>query len=329
MVSDETLIIEDVVDLYYLTKLDLSAGFLCYSGNEQRLFVDGRYIEEAKGAFLRSDENIVQFLKKYKKVRFDSESTSYNRYLSLKKLAKAAGCSLLPIKSPIKKQRAIKTKEEIQKLKKAAALGYLGFEFVKSRLKEGVTEEEVANALKIFWLQRGASGVAFEPIIAFGKNSSKPHHRAGKTALKKNEIALIDIGVTLNHYHSDMTQTYFLGKPNPKLQKIYAIVEEAQEEALQLCKAGTPIRKLDEKARAIIKKYGYGEQFKHSLGHGLGLEVHEHPILKVPSEHQDLPLEEGMVITIEPGIYLDNLGGVRLEKSILIKKNGYEDLILA
>jgi len=261
-----------------------------------------------------------------KRLGFDSASTSYNSYTALAKQLKESGIQLFPLENPVIKMREVKEEHEIALLREAAALGSQGYDTVCSLLKEGITEKEVATELEIFWKRKGGEGIAFEPIIAFGKNSSMPHYHPGDTQLKKGDNVLIDIGVTLNHYQSDMTRVVFFGDPNPKLLEINAIVTKAQALALELCRPGTTIGELDDAARNHIKAHGYGEQFPHSLGHGIGLAVHESPILRNRHPYQDQILKAGMVITIEPAIYLPGIGGIRLEDSIAITDTGYENL---
>jgi Xaa-Pro aminopeptidase len=150
-----------------------------------------------------------------------------------------------------------------------------------------------------------------------------PHYKTSNVPLKKGDIVLLDIGVTLNHYHSDMTRTVFFGPPQKELAKIYEITKLAKEAALKLTKPGVKIKALDEAARSHIEKKGYGDKFSHGLGHGVGLEVHEAPSVNGKSK---AILEEGMVITVEPGIYLPKLGGVRLEDTVVVTKSGYQSL---
>lgn len=257
---------------------------------------------------------------------FDAENTSYQEYLEWQKKMKPLGLSLLPLDNPIKLLRMIKDPEEILLLRQAAQLGCKGYDFVCSLLKEGVTEAELAVELEIFWKRQGAKGLAFEPIIAFGANGSMPHYRSGDTTLKNGMSVLIDIGVNDRHYHSDMTRVIFYGEPSPEIVKIHEIVVKAQQLAIDLCRPGTLIGELDKAARGYITEQGYGDYFTHSLGHGVGLEIHEAPWIRQASSWAKMPLQEGMVITIEPGIYLNGVGGVRVEDTLLITSSGHEIL---
>lgn len=341
--SCDAIIIDDPINLYYLTGLQLSSGSLLLQSNDAHLLVDGRYFESAKKTspvpvvLSDRDQKALQTLfeqanSSVAKLGFNSESTTYKSYLELqatlnllhKKSHKYL--SLIPLENPVKSLRSIKTDSEFSDLREAAKLGSEGFDFVCSQLKEGISEIELASELEIFWKRRGAKGPAFEPIIAFGANSSMPHYRAGSARLKKGDCVLIDIGVNLHHYNSDMTRVVFFGKPSPKMLEIYSVVQQAQQAALNLCRPGTPIGELDQTARKVMANYGYEEYFTHSLGHGIGLEVHEWPLLRNSLPYKDLPLAEGMAITIEPGIYLPNIGGIRIEDTILITSHGHENL---
>lgn len=337
------LLIEDAINLYYLTGLQLSAGKLFIDKSDAYLMVDSRYFDSCK----RNKALIVKLAQTGKdpleelllnecsqvgQLAFDTVATSYKGFCHLKKLIQKIAKSekrkiaLVPLDRPLTKLRSIKDPEEIELLSDAAELGSKGFDFACSRLRLGITEIEVANELEIFWKQHGSKGLAFEPIIAFGANSSMPHYRAGNVKLKKNDAVLIDIGVNLQHYHSDMTRMVYFGKPDPCFLEIHAVVQEAQKAALDLCRPGTSIGNLDIAARAVMAKYGYEDKFIHSLGHGVGLEIHEHPFLRNAAPYKDLLLEKGMVITIEPGIYLSGFGGVRLEDTIVITQKGYKNL---
>lgn len=329
----EALIIEHPTNLLYLTGLELSAGKLYISQQECCLVADGRYFEDCQSQTLYPVFALDQWtLKEWVHAQnihslgFDSDQTSYQSYLSLHAMAEELSLSLRALPSPLQKLRLIKDQDEIQLLRKAAQLASEGCRWIISLLSAGVSEEELAFELEFFWKKRGAKKLAFDPIIAFGPNSSKPHHRASATVLQDQMNVLIDIGVVYQHYHSDMTRVVYFGQPDPRIQTIYAIVEEAKQKAAELCRPGTLIGELDQTARSFIASKGYGEYFVHSLGHGIGLDIHEQPTVKAQGPYSQLPLQAGMVLTIEPGIYLPGIGGVRLEDSLLITESGYENL---
>jgi Xaa-Pro aminopeptidase len=329
----QALLIEDPTDLLYLTGLELSAGKLYISTFTACLVVDGRYFENCCKQTLYP----VTLLEKFsfqawvkdgslQTLGFDSHQTSYQNYLALLNSCSDLKVSLIPIPAPLQQMRLIKDEDEIYLLRQAARLAQKGCQLVISSLREGITEEELAFELEFFWKKKGAKKLSFDPIIAFGKNSSMPHYRAGSTILKKGMHVLIDIGVVFQHYHSDMTRVVYFGEAEPKIQAIYAIVEEAKNRAMEKCHPGTLIGELDRTARNIIAESGYGNYFTHSLGHGVGLNVHEAPTIKTEGLWSQMPLEPGMVLTIEPGIYLPEIGGVRLEDTLLITEFGYENL---
>ncbi len=337
----DLLIIEEVTNLYYMTGIELSAGKLLVDAKGACLFVDSRYYETCQKLSPFTVElfegNVIQDWicerPPHKTLGFDSSTTPYNRFLELKKfslsLKKRLGgtpVKLTALQAPLKMIRCIKDAEEITLLKNAANLGSEGFDFLCNSLQAGITETELALELEIFWKRKGSKALGFDPIIAFGANGSMPHYRPGKTRLKQSDSVLFDIGVNVKHYFSDMTRVVYFGTPREEIPKIYDIVREAQRRALKLCKPGTLVKELDQAARSFITKSGYGQNFTHNLGHGVGLEIHETPSLSSKSVDKNMPLEEGMVITIEPGIYLPDIGGVRLEDTVVITANGYENL---
>jgi Xaa-Pro aminopeptidase len=332
----DALLVQDAVSLYYLTGLAVSAGTIIISKEEAAFFVDSRYFELCQQhspipTQLIQAHTFESFLERdsFREIRylgFDNNHLTHKVFQELHAVAEKLGISLRGLDNPIGKLRIIKDAAEIALLKEAADLGSIGFDYVLTLLREGITEEEIAQELEIFWKRRGSKAVAFDPIIAFGANSSMPHHRAGKTTLKKGDLVLIDIGVNYKHYHSDMTRTVFFSESHPQLIGIYHIVKEAQQKAMDLCHPGTLIGDLDAAARDHITSKGFGDFFTHSLGHGIGLDIHEAPWLRNRPPHNSLPLLEGMVITIEPGIYLPGVGGVRIEDSIVIGNEGHVNL---
>lgn len=322
----DALIIEKPVDLFYLTGLNLSLGTLILSKKGARLFVDGRYLAYAKKGPIPCEKmtaaGCTKELTPFTSIGFDAAHTTYFRWQGLEKLA---GKKMIPKKSPTEAARAIKSAAEIKALKKSAALLWKGYQFLKKRLKVGMSEKEAAVLFEIYCLEKNADGMAFDPIVAFGKNTALPHHRPGKTRLKKSDCVLLDLGVTLNKYHSDMTRTFFLGKADPRVVVFEAVVKAAHKAALQLCRPGVKVGELDKAACQVIEKAGLKPYLAHSLGHGVGLEVHEFPRLKFQGEDSDAVLKDGMVITIEPGLYWPGVGGYRHEDTIVITKKGYEN----
>ncbi len=326
----------DPITIFYLTGLDFSAGVLLLKADNALLFVDGRYFTIAQEkspcpVFLHTEDNMKNAFSHSMRVVFDSSIFNYQAWQNLnrsfEKWEKAQNISLhlVPIFAPFQMIRFIKEEEEILSLKRSAELNQKGFYHLLSLLREGIEEKELAREFAIFCLKNGADGLSFDPIIAFGVNTCYPHHKSGQAKLKKNDIVLMDLGVTLNHYCSDMTRTFFFKEKDPELNRIYSVVEKAQKKALRLCKPGIFIGDLDKAAREEMKKSNLEAFFPHSLGHGIGLEIHEYPRIKWDSESRDIVLECGMVFTVEPGIYLPEKGGVRYEDTIVITEHGYDN----
>ena len=323
----DAFLVERPLDLFYLTEMKLSCGKLLVTANECTLLVDGRYLQIAqeKSPCPSKLDGAGQLLKLchaqgIKQLGFDGQHTSYDHFINLGK-----GLTLVPASAYYKNMRAIKDESEILKMKKSAALLWEGFEYICALLKEGITERVVATAFEIFCLQKGADGLSFEPIIAFGANGAMPHYRSQDVALKTGDPVLIDIGVVVDSYHSDMTRVVFFKKEDPYVKQLYSIAKKAQRAALDLCRPGTTFGQLDEAARKVMREENVEELFVHSLGHGIGLETHEFPKIRFDGEDKDVALESGMVFTIEPGLYAPGKGGVRYEDTIVITPSGYEN----
>jgi Xaa-Pro aminopeptidase len=320
-------LVDNSVDLRYLTGLQLSLGALFVLQRKCCLFVDGRYLEVAQNLSPvpvqpLSNDSKLAFLKDVQTLAFDGDHMTYSNFLQLKKLK----FKLVSKPELLRDLRLIKDMGEIGTMKKAAEFGYMAYLYLKGLLRPGVTEIELARELEIYSLKNGAEGMSFEPIIAFGKNSSLPHHRSGETKLKVNDIALFDLGVVVDKYCSDMTRVEFVGKPDPELKKLYDINFKAQRAALAKCKPGVKLKELDLAARKVMADAGVEKYFVHNLGHGIGLKVHEYPRISKDHANKDVELEPGMAITIEPGLYLPGKGGVRYEDTIIITPRGYTNL---
>ena len=220
--------------------------------------------------------------------------------------------------------REIKTSEEIAGIRAASELKEATVMPLLEAITEGVRERELAAEIEYSLRRAGASGVSFPPIVAFGEGSSLPHYSPGDRALKSGDIVLIDCGCVLDGYCSDWTRSFCFGSiPGSWFEEIYAVTLEAQLAGLAACQPGAACRDVDAAARSIIQEAGYGDHFGHGLGHGLGIEVHESPRLNATSS---ATLAPGMVVTVEPGIYLAGRGGVRIEDLVVITENGHEVL---
>jgi Xaa-Pro aminopeptidase len=245
-------------------------------------------------------------------------------YLDYTELAEALpGCELLPSAHMIRKLRAVKDSGEVELIIQAQRLAEASYVDIINRGLCDHSEKRLAADIDCAMIQGGADKPAFDTIVLAGPRSSMPHAIAGENSVGWNDNVLIDWGARRKYYNSDTTRTLFCGKMDTRLNKIYDIVLQAQIMALEAAVPGIPCRDLDRIAREYISNMGYGDNFGHGLGHGVGLEIHELPILN-PSSREIL--QPGMVITIEPGIYLPDTGGVRIEDLVLITENGSKNL---
>jgi len=325
-------LVDNVIDIFYFTGMQFSQGILFVTRREVVLCVDGRYIEMAKKSSpfpVRSiQEDVLKKIWTSPKweeaitIGFDKE-ISFAKYKKFKTFFCSLQRKFKPCNDPIQKQRAIKDREELSNLKKSVALLWKGFLYVKKFLKVGITEKKVALFFEWYCKKNGADDLAFKPIVAFGENSAFPHHHSGDRKLKNGDLVLVDIGVVVNGYMSDITRVIFFGEVPKKIKVLSHIVKEAYEKVLLHTRPGVEVGTLERIARTAM-----GEQerfFLHSLGHGIGLSVHEYPLISTKSKN--VQLEEGMVITIEPGLYLPGVGGVRHENMVVITKSGYHNLL--
>ena len=220
-----------------------------------------------------------------------------------------------PLSSLVKELRMRKDKHEIEAMKHAAKAVDRVFEGILSWDLLGMRERDLALKIELA-VRELSDGISFEPIVASGENAANPHHEPGKRRLRKGDLVILDYGAKWKEYCSDITRTIALGRPNKKLLEIYEVVKEAQENAYRVVREGVPAREVDSAARETIAKAGYGEYFTHRTGHGLGLDVHEEPYIGPDSK---TVLENGMTFTIEPGIYIPGLGGVRIEDDVVVQ----------
>jgi Xaa-Pro aminopeptidase len=227
----------------------------------------------------------------------------------------------VPLLDLVEGMRVIKSEEEIQQLKKSVLLNEQVFRAVHKTIAPGMTEIEIALALEQTMRKMGAECPSFETIVAFGSNAAKPHAVPTNRVLQDGEIVLIDMGLVLGGYCSDMTRTVVVGKPGKKFLRLLRVVRKAQLAGIQAIRAGAVCREVDKAARKVIADAGYGDFFGHSLGHGVGLAVHEAPGL---GPRNRTKLRAGMIVTIEPGIYIPEWGGIRLENMAVVREDGCE-----
>ena len=243
-------------------------------------------------------------------------------YLKLKKVLR--GIAEIKIDNePVRTLRKVKEKGELELMRKAGELTTEGMKAAYETIKPGVREYEVAAEIEYAMRKKGSWGTAFETIVASGVRSAFPHGGCTDRKMRKGDLVVVDIGATFQYYCSDMTRTIVAGKPSAKQKKIYEIVRLAQEEAFQAVKPGAKAKDIDSISRKVIKGAGYDEYYVHGLGHGVGLEIHEPPTLNSTSKDR---LAVGNVVTIEPGIYIVNFGGIRIEDTVLVQKRKGEKL---
>lgn len=212
---------------------------------------------------------------------------------------------------------------KIESIKKAANIANLAFEHIKSWIKPGMAEITVADEIERLLLEYGAEGLSFDTIVSCEERAADPHAVPTENLIPENCYLMIDFGCKYNGYCSDMTRMIKFGNPNEKLQEMHEIVEEAQKRGLAAVKAGVTAKEIDLACREYITEKEYGEEFKHTTGHGVGKEVHEPPKISYKSEEV---IKEGDVITVEPGIYVEGLGGIRIEDMVVVTKDGYTNL---
>ncbi|MEH7522159.1 Xaa-Pro peptidase family protein [Bacillus sp. JJ1503] len=315
----------------YMTNFTGSAGVVLISGENAQFITDFRYIEQAsaecegyeivKHAGSIPDE-VAEQAKKLgiKKLGFEQDHLTFSAY---KAYEKAVDTELVPVSGEIEKLRLIKSEAEIKILKAAADIADAAYKHILEFIRPGITELDVSNELEFFMRKAGAASSSFDIIVASGYRSALPHGRASDKVIEKGDFVTLDFGAYYNGYISDITRTLAVGEPDAKLKEIYDIVLQAQLRGMNGIKPGMSGKEADALTRDYITEKGYGENFGHSTGHGIGLEVHEGPTLSFKS---DVILEPGMVVTVEPGIYIPGLGGVRIEDDTVITKDHNESL---
>lgn len=328
------LLITDKHDIYNLVDFQASFAFLIVLKNKSYLFTDSRYQNLAnklagKELTVVIAENLlkqvqtIQAKHKIKTVVFQDSNLSYAKYRAFKRMFKSA--SFIADKSMISSQRAIKSATALKKLAKAQAINELTLKSTLKHLKLGVTEMQLRNIMLIEALKHGAEGFSFEPNIGFGKNSANIHHSPGNTKLKKDHLILIDMGVQVDNYHSDMTRCFLPKSATPLQIQTYETLLAGQSASIEAIQTGASCKKLDDICRKVLKTNQHAETFAHALGHGIGLEVHEVPTISSKSPIKN-KLEKNMVITIEPGIYIKDKFGIRLEDMLVVTDKGSKNL---
>lgn len=318
----------------YLSGFTGSAGYLLISQEEALLATDFRYYQQVQeqapaytlarmqGGTVEALASILQqHVAEGARLGFEAEHLTVALYENLRGAVGAA--QWVPTQGLVEHLRAVKEPEEVQAIRRAVALADEVLEAVLPTLRPGMTEKEVAWRLESAMRERGAEKVSFDLIVASGPNGAKPHAVTSDRPLGKGEPIVIDMGCVVDGYCSDLTRTVVLGEPDGRFRDLYDLVLRAQRVAEEGIRPGMSGREADALAREVIDAAGYKEEFGHSLGHGVGLEVHELPRLSALSEE---PLREGMVFTVEPGVYIPGWGGIRIEDMAVLRADGVEVL---
>lgn len=332
--KNDCVIITSPENRRYFTSFNSSDGFLVITVDEATFFTDSRYIEAAQKQITaceavllrRVSETIVPYLKEknIENIYLETERLTVAELNSLKKAFDFCKVEAKEeVDEIINKARAVKTDYEVDCIKKAQKIAEDAFSHILTFIKEGVTEKEIALELDFYMLKNGAEAVSFETIAVSGKNSSMPHGVPTDKKIENGDFITMDFGAVYNGYHSDMTRTVIVGKPTEKQKEVYETVLKAQKSALEVLKNGVTGFDADKVARDIIENAGYKENFGHGTGHGVGIEIHESPNL---SPYSKATLETGNVVTVEPGIYIPDEFGVRIEDMALITEDGYINL---
>lgn len=329
----DALLFFSLENIRYLCGFTGSDGVLIVTGQERTFLSDFRYEEQARGEireanFRKYKQKIAGIAKSLKALRvkrlgFESAAMTYETYHKLKE--KLPRVSFVPLAGQIARMRACKEPEELKKIRRAIQIAAGSFTDALSRLKPGARELAVAELLEYRMKRRGGEKSSFDTIVASGPRAALPHGRATGKRIQKKEMVIVDFGSRFQGYHSDETKTLILGRPDAMQRRIYDTVRRAQEKAMKTIRPGMNVRRIDAAAREVIKRAGYGKFFGHGTGHGVGLAVHEEPSISSTGRGA---VEEGMIFTIEPGIYIPGWGGVRLEDMVRVTARGYEVLTI-
>ncbi len=326
----DAVLLNKPANRFYATGFTGSAGTVVITPDELYMITDFRYksqVQEQSPDFtyleIDKHETAIKYINNlgFKRVGIEEEFISYSLAMSYED--QIPGIELVPMKSQLTKIRSVKSAEEVASVKKAAALADEGWDMIQKKVRPGVSEKELALELEVYMRKKGANDVSFKFIVASGTRSALPHGIASDKLIEAGDFVVFDYGNLVNGYCSDMTRTLVVGQATDQQKEIYDTVLKAQIASLEAVKPGITGTELDLIARDIITEAGYGDYFGHGLGHGVGIEIHELPHVNHLGTE---PLIPGNIITIEPGIYLPELGGVRIEDLVLVTENGYEVL---
>ncbi|MDP2916811.1 MAG: Xaa-Pro peptidase family protein [Dehalococcoidia bacterium] len=331
----DAILVSQPENRYYLSGFDGSAGFLLITAQKQVLATDFRYIEQAKMQapdyeIFRTIGNLSEWFPGFvaeqniNRLGFESGHLTFSTYAQLSDILKSLSRpKLVPLNGIVESLRIVKEPEEIALITRAVKLTDRAFKYGENILRPGITEKALAWEIERFIREHGSQSVPFELIVVAGAVAALPHAKPSDRPIKAGETVIVDIGAKISGYTSDMTRTFWLGTRDDTFERVYQTVLNAKLTAIAGIKAGMTGHEVDNIAREVIKKAAYGEAFGHGLGHGIGLATHEAPRLGPNSTDV---LTDGMVFTVEPGIYLVGWGGVRIEDDVIIE-NGKASVI--
>jgi Xaa-Pro aminopeptidase len=330
----EALLVTDFTNVTYLTGFTGEDSYLLLREEGETLLTDGRFTtqlsEECPGLDLlirKPGVSIIQAavraIKNSEISRLGIEADSMTVGVEDKISDKLPNLAIMPTSGLVEKLRLIKDREEIELIRVAIRQAEKAFAVIRASLQPEMTEKQICDALEHQFRLFGAKDAAFPSVVALGARAALPHAIPGKERLGEENILLIDWGVCEGLYRSDLTRTLVAGRIPPKFARVYKTVLDAQRKAIDAVRPGAVCQDVDDAARSVIVKAGYGRRFTHGLGHGIGLQVHEAP--RVAAKNQTV-LKPGMIVTIEPGIYIPGWGGVRIEDDVLVTRHGHEVL---
>ena len=331
----DALIVASLPNVEYITGFNGSnALILIEDTGEVTLFTDPRYkiaaaqvfkgrIRIVKNRASLADAALKLALKKrHKRIGFEKLHLTYAEYLTINENLPLSA-ELVPSGGDLENQRMVKDAPELAAIRKSVATNSAAFDAGIKKVRLGMTETDLAAEIDYQQRRRGATGTAFDTIVAFGERSALPHAHPGSAKLTNHDIILIDVGARQDSYTSDMTRMLCVGQVSAAVKRLYQAVLESHLAAIDAIREGVSAQKIDQVARTVLEGHGLDKQFVHSTGHGLGLEIHEAPSLR---KKDKTPLAAGMVITVEPGAYVERVGGIRIEDTVLVTRNGFEIL---
>jgi Xaa-Pro aminopeptidase len=327
LLKHKSFLVTSPADQFYLTGSKLTGYYLLAGKKGVFAFTSELMYEQLKkellGIDVFYDKNIIELLiricKKHGIKSICVDDTQISRHSSQ---TIASKIKVKFVKNPIRNLRIIKDAHEIQQIKKACKIAKSAMHYAKSLLKPGITEKEILLKIELYLLKLGLKP-SFDIIVASGPNSAFPHHISSDRKVAKQDIITIDLGCVYNGYCSDLTRTFFFGKINKLYKTVFRLVAKAKTKAESLLRSGIKADSIDLSARKVISSAGFGKSFIHSTGHGVGIEIHEEPRL---SRKSKTVLKSGMVVTVEPGIYIKGKFGVRIEDTLLITRKGSVNL---